>query len=275
MEYTQLSLFDVVAEPTPTPTPTATTPKKQVISPAKVPDEEYEKRNIPNIPTVKDILKTIEKGIYKVGTHELLADTFECGAIAISNKFDFRNFAKREEKYLQIMKKHTPDVQKLISEIFTQIYALLSTQMYNGFDDYLGQLYMQSNTSSSKAGQFFTPYCVSKMMSKCVIDAEQVQEHIENDKILTMNEPTCGSGGTILAATDILYNEYHFNISRNLFVECNDIDSRCVHMTYLQLALAGIPAVIYHRNTLTMETWDKWETPAYIMQFTRFHKLGG
>jgi len=43
-------------------------------------------------------------------------------------------------------------------------------------------------------------------------------------------------------------------------------------MTYLQLALAGIPAVVYHRNGLTLETWDKWETPAYIMQYPRFVK---
>lgn len=44
-------------------------------------------------------------------------------------------------------------------------------------------------------------------------------------------------------------------------------------MTYLQLSLVGIPAIIYHRNGLTLETWDKFETPAYIMQYHRFAKF--
>lgn len=256
MEGKQLNLFEL---------------PKQIINPAKVPDEEFSKKNFENkMPTVEDILKTMEKGTYKVGNHELLADTFECGALAISNKFDFHNFSSREEKYLQIMKKHTPDVQNLISEIFAQIYALLTTQIYTGFGDHLGELYMRSETSNSKSGQFFTPYHVSKLCAESAVNADEIQEYIENDKILTLHEPTCGSGGMIIALADILYNKYHFNISRNLFVECGDIDSRCVHMAYLQLSLAGIPAVIYHRDGLTLETWDKWETPAYIMQYSRF-----
>lgn len=74
----------------------------------------------------------------------------------------------------------------------------------------------------------------------------------------------------VLAAVDVLYNKYRFNYSRNLLVECSDIDERCVYMTYLQLACAGVPAIIYQRDTLSMKTWQRWETPAYIMQWTRF-----
>lgn len=54
----------------------------------------------------------------------------------------------------------------------------------------------------------------------------------------------------------------------------SDIDQRCVHMTYLQLSLIGVPAIVYQRDTLTMKTWQKWETPAYIMQYLRFKKYG-
>ena len=43
-------------------------------------------------------------------------------------------------------------------------------------------------------------------------------------------------------------------------------------MAYLQLSLAGIPATIYHRDGLSLKTWDKWETPPYLMQYTRFRK---
>lgn len=248
-------------------------PPKTYINGARVPDDEYiYNPQTGNIPNVNSILKKIERGLYKTNAHDLLSDIFECGAIAISNRFDLRRYKAREERYLQIIKKYDTAMQKLIAEIFADIFCLLSQQInpFIGFNDYLGELYMRSETSNSKTGQFFTPYCLSKMCAETAIDKSIVEEYMEQDKILTMCEPTCGAGGMILAAADVLYNKYHFNFSRNLVVECSDIDSRCVHMCYLQLGLAGIPAVIFKRNSLTLETWERWETPAYIMQYTRF-----
>lgn len=268
-ECEQLSLFDIELPPN----------KPEVVREAvkinfaKVPDEEYKlpyKRD--GVPTVEELLKLLERGLYKVNSHEFLSDIFECGAIAISNRFDTAQAADREARYLQIIKKYEPGMQQLITEIFAKIYLILTQQInpWIGFNDYLGELYMKSETSNSKAGQFFTPYCVSKMCAEVTINPDIIADCIEKDRILTLNEPACGAGGMVLAAADVLYNKYHFNYSRNLLVECSDIDSRCVHMSYLQLGLAGIPAVIYRRNTLTMETWERWETPAYIMQWMRF-----
>lgn len=259
----QISIFDIELPPN--------IPERLKL--AKVPDEEFI-YNTPkdNIPTVNEILKLLDKGLYKVNAHEFLSDVFECGAIAISNRFDVLQYQKREERYLQIIKKYDRDIQLLMTEIFAKIFSLLTQQINPciGFNDYLGDLYMRSNTSNSKTGQFFTPYCVSKMCAEIAINENTVKEAIEQDKILTMSEPACGAGGMIIAAADVLYYKYHFNIARNLVVECSDIDSRCVHMSYLQLGLAGIPAVIFKRDTISMQTWERWETPAYIMQYTRF-----
>lgn len=265
----QLSIFDIELPPN---TPTEC-PVEQHISRAKVPDEEYLYTTPKDqIPTVNEILKLLDKGLYKVNAHQFLSDIFECGAIAISNRFDFTQYDQREARYLQIIKGYEPDMQKLITEIFAKIYLLLTQQINPavGFNDYLGQLYMQSNTSNSKSGQFFTPYCVSKLCAETAINEAVIKEATEQDRILTLSEPACGAGGMVIAAADILYNKYHFNYSRNLVVECSDIDSRCIHMTYLQLGLAGIPAVIFKRDTLSMQTWERWETPAYIMQYSRF-----
>ena len=283
----QLSLFDIELPPndvtevktmienTPNNTPYNIPIKTTPLNFAEVPEEEFNYKSAKDVPTVNEILKMLNKGLYKVNTHEFLSDIFECGAIAISNRFDKSQAPQREERYLRIMKKYDSDVQKLICDIFVEIYALLIQQINPsvGFNDYLGQLYMLSETSNKHTGQFFTPYCVSKMCAECTINESMVKEYMQQDKILTLNEPTCGAGGMIIAAVDVLYNKYHFNYSRNLLVECSDIDSRCVHMTYLQLALAGIPAIIYHRDTLLMKTWERWETPAYIMQWLRFRNV--
>ena len=277
IEAEQLSLFDIELPPC----APESAPQETRNNGAIVPDEDYlfaNNKPVGEVPTVAEILKLLDKGLYKVNAHEFLSDVFECSAIAISNRFDLSQFDEREKRYLQIIKKYEPAMQKLITEIFAKIFLLLTQQINPaiGFNDWLGELYMRSETSNSKAGQFFTPYCVSKVCAEVAINEEAIKEAIENDKILTLSEPACGAGGMIIAAADILYYKYHFNISRNLVVECSDIDSRCVHMTYLQLGLAGIPAVVYRRNTLTMETWERWETPAYIMQYTRFkHFLKG
>lgn len=276
----QLSIFDIELPPNTSESISENVPQVcQSINMAKVPDEEF-LYNTPkdNIPTVNEILKMLEKGLYKVGSHEFLSDIFECGAIAISNRFDVLQYQQREERYLRIIKKYEPAMQQLIVDIFAKIFLLLTQQINPaiGFNDYLGELYMRSETSNSKAGQFFTPYCVSKACAEIAINENTVKEAIEQDRILTLSEPACGAGGMVIAAVDVLYYKYHFNYSRNLVVECSDIDSRCVHMTYLQLGLAGIPAVIFKRDTISMQTWERWETPAYIMQYTRFnHFLKG
>ena len=230
--------------------------------------------NVKNVPTVGSMLKKLDKAVYKIGAHEFLSDLFECGAIAISNKFDMRRAAKREERYLQIINKYDKSTQLLITELFSDIYVLLTSQLDGTvmFNDYLGELYMKSETSNKHSGQFFTPYNVSRLCAAVSVDREKAMQCMENNEVLTLSEPSCGSSGMIIAVADILYNQCDFNISHNLFVECSDIDSRCVHMSYLQLAFTGIPAVIYRRNTLSMETWERWETPALIMQWMRFKK---
>jgi type I restriction-modification system DNA methylase subunit len=272
----QISLFDIELPPyneADKAIPESDLPEYKPVNMAVVPDEEYQYTTPKdNIPTVTEILKMLEKGLYKVNAHEFLSDVFECGAIAISNRFDFTQYQEREERYMRIIKKYDSEMQRLITEIFAKIFLLLTQQINPavGFNDYLGELYMRSETSNSKAGQFFTPYCVSKACAEISVNEALIKDAIEKDRILTLSEPACGAGGMVIAAADVLYYKYHFNYSRNLVVECSDIDSRCVHMTYLQLGLAGIPAVIFRRNTITLETWERWETPAYIMQYTRF-----
>ena len=224
---------------------------------------------------ISDILKKVFDSSGKIGKHELLSATFECGAIAISNQFDYVQRDRREKQYLSVISRYDKETQGAIAEIFGDIYSLLiqMTDSNIGFGDYLGEIYMQSDTSNSKAGQFFTPYSVSKLNAEMLLDEKMVRDYMENDRILTIGEPACGSGGMILASADVLFNRYGFNTARNLLVECGDLDKRCVHMTYLQLSLAGIPAIIYQRDTLTMKTYDKWYTPAYLMQYLRFRSL--
>lgn len=222
------------------------------------------------IPTVDEIIKMIDRSAYKANRSQLIADVFECGALAISNLVDKPKFDEREQRYLDIIKSYKPTEQKLIVDIFSKLFALLSSVVYdNGtFNDYLGELFMRCNQGNKHAGQFFTPYHISHFMASAAF----IGTEIKQDKILTLCDPCCGGGGMAIAALDVLKNEYKVNYAMNCFIECADIDIRCVHMTYLQLALAGVPAIIKHQNSLTNEVWSIWKTPAFIFQYMRFRK---
>ena len=223
------------------------------------------------VPTVKDIIKKIESAIYRIGKYQLITDVLECGAISIANTVDLANRAEREEQYFKIIEKYHPDEQKIVAEVFTMIYRLLSSVVYdNGrFDDYLGELFMRCNQGNSGTGQFFTPYHVSKLMAKMIIGGDAL-ERAEKDEVITVNDPCCGGGGMLMEALDVLKNDYHINYTRNCFIDCGDIDRRCVYMTYLQLSLAGVPAIVKHQDAISRELWSVWRTPAYVFQYPRF-----
>ena len=55
------------------------------------------------------------------------------------------------------------------------------------------------------------------------------------------------------------------NYQQHLHVTAVDVDAKCVHMAYLQLALLHIPAVIVHGNSLSLEEHAHWYTPAHIL----------
>lgn len=76
----------------------------------------------------------------------------------------------------------------------------------------------------------------------------------------------------MIAALDVLKNDFDINYAMDCFVECSDVDLRCVHMTYLQLSLAGVPAIVKHQDALTRKLYSVWKTPALVFQYMRFKK---
>ena len=263
----QLSIFDIVLEQPKEP------PKVEPTIPPPLSDAERPNRSPFIKTTVAEIIKRIERASYRMSKSKLISDVFECGAIAISNKFDLLQFDEREKRYLQIINSYQPVERELIAEIFGMIFALLTSVVYDdgAFNDYLGELFMQCSQGEKNAGQFFTPYHVSNLMAKMTI----TDDKIKRDEIITIYEPCCGSAGMVLASMDVLKNDYGVNYARDCFVICEDIDIRCVHMAYLQLSLAGVPAIVKHQNSLSRDLWSVWRTPAYLMQYLRFRKYEG
>lgn len=211
--------------------------------------------------------------------YTVIRDFFELSAISIRNNFDHGNeYADLEKRYTEIAQGY----KKEYLEGFATALGMLGKKIQdavNGnapFADWAGELYMDSGTSNGKAGQFFTPYSVSQCMARINFPKDEVRAKLGDDpnRVLTIYEPTCGAGGLIVASIDAL-NEAGVNYSWNAFVDCGDIDPRCVHMTYVTLSLLGVPAVVRLGDALMMEYRQNWFTPAYLMAWPHFKKQIG
>jgi len=108
------------------------------------------------------------------------------------------------------------------------------------FNDMLGYIYMHLELGSKRSGQFFTPYHLCSLMAK-ISDFEQ--------EIIAINEPTCGAGGNIIAFAEAM-KQRGVNYQNRMIAICQDIDIKAVYMTYVQLSLYGIPAIVYQTDTL-------------------------
>lgn len=162
-----------------------------------------------------------------------------------------------ELKYKNTVNKYTKEQ----AEKFSILLAFLVSALEQEHQDFLGEVFMQLNLGNANNGQFFTPYRVSKMMSK--ITGVHVKKY-EGSEIMTLCEPCCGSGGMIIAFAEALL-EQKINYQHCLYVEATDIDEMCFKMTYIQLSLLGIPAKVIWGNSLSMRYNEVLYTPFYFL----------
>jgi len=101
------------------------------------------------------------------------------------------------------------------------------------------------------------------MMAKLTF-CESTVSALEEKGYVSVCEPTCGSGVMITSFCKSM-KEAGFNYCNQMVATAIDIDAKCAHMTYLQLSLYGVPAVVIHGNSLTLESWSRWYTPIYLL----------
>jgi hypothetical protein len=223
--------------------------------------------------STNEIAKILDR-IQGFDTYTVIRDFFEISAISIRNNVDYgKERDSYEQRYLAIIKKYRKEDLAVFVEALGVFMGLIQKAMDGDipFRDFAGEIYMDSGTSSGKAGQFFTPYHVSHLMAEVNFDKDKLKAEIaaDPDHVITIAEPTCGAGGLIVAAIDVL-KDAGINYAWNAFVDCGDIDARCVHMTYLTLSLLGVPAVVRRGDALALDYSETWYTPAYIFAWPHF-----
>ena len=208
------------------------------------------------------MLGAIQKLSYSRNTWQVFNDLIEIYATTLSNSVDLENWDEREKQYLDIISRYDKREVDLIVEMFAKLTMELEEIDKEGMlDDVLGRLFHALELHNKWKGQFFTPQNVCNMMAEMTVN--NCDEIIKDKGYITVGEPACGSGAMVLGVANTL-KKRGFNHQKNMVVTATDIDLKCVHMAYIQFSLYGIPAIVIHGNTLTMEEWSRWYTPMYV-----------
>lgn len=160
---------------------------------------------------------------------------------------------------MQTVRKYSREEAAAIAHMFVELQEGLHVSPR----DILGEIYMQLELGNSRMGQFFTPHHICQLMAE-ITESDDIVQKVEKHGFVTVNEPASGSGATIIAMM-LAMQERGLSYQRHVHVIATDLDSTAAMMSYVQLSLMHVPAVIVHGNTLTLEEYSHWYTPAHII----------
>ena len=212
----------------------------------------------PKSDPVKEIVKRLKACSHNKDTWHVFCDFVELGALTISNHVDLIQAAEREDKYLELINEYPEDERQLMCEMLAWVVIGLSTEP----QDVLGKVFHELELHNKWKGQYFTPLHLCRAIGRVTL--EGIDEVIKDKGYITVNEPSCGSGGMLIGLA-LAMADLGYNYQTQVLVDANDLDAKCTHMCYIQLSLLGIPAVVKQQDTLSQETFATWYTPGYLM----------
>jgi len=188
--------------------------------------------------------------------YTMVCEWCEAAFMALYNTARFHTCGKLyqpfEDRYSQILKKIK--YPEKVSEALVHVVNALEEKPHDFLGTVLGDLAV---LDSAGKGQVFTPYELSYVSAKMILHEADVTSYSMFKK-MRLSEPACGGGSMIIAATQVLRE---MGMSQNHYVfHATDIDFKCVCISYIQLTLLDIPAIITHGNELSRERWGVYPT---------------
>lgn len=210
------------------------------------------------IQKIKDALTQLA---YKASVWQIFSDWIEIIALKLSCCYDPSHNHKRVKILKEYYDKYSANEIKKFEEAFIELGEIVDDNLKNGcFVDILGSIYMELQLSAHEKAQIFTHESICNMVGQ--ISGRNFD--IPEKGYITLYEPAAGSGAMLFKAFEEAAKQ-GINPKTQIAVFAVDTDIRCIHMCYIQLSLYGIPAVIQHGNSISLEAWSRWYTPVYII----------
>lgn len=193
----------------------------------------------------KEFLRVFRQLTYRHRSWDVWSDFIIMFACALSNPVDKDHFDEREALYLRTIKR-----------------------------------YNKLGLNSKEHEQIFTPYHVCELMAE--ITMEDIVEKVKKDGYITLNDPCCGAGATLIAgihAARKRLEKANLNYQNHILVAAQDIDMVVALMCYIQLSLLGVAAYIKVGNSLTEPMTENdsldnyWFTMMYFSDIWSMRRL--
>ena len=222
--------------------------------------------------TEKEFLDIFRTLCYSRSSWQVWADLMSAIACSLSNVADQTqgHYERREQEYAECIKRLGS--VEMPAKLFAVIVEALER---NPEQDFLGKMYMNLDLGNHWKGQFFTPYNVCKMMSEMTIG--NVYAEIERRGYVSICDPACGAGATLIAAANTLRRQRE-DFQHHVLFAGQDVDRVVALMCYIQLSLLGCAGYICVGNTLTnplaghvlfpeeKEGQELWYMPMFMSQ---------
>lgn len=195
--------------------------------------------------TEKEFLDIFNSLCYSRSSWQVWGDLVSAIACSLSNVTDRspKHFEQREKEYAQCIKRlGSVDVPAKI------LHIIVMALEHNPEQDFLGKMYMNLNLANHWKGQFFTPYSICKMMSQITVG--EINQRIEKDGYISICDPACGAGATLIAAANTIKSS-KYNFQNHVIFVGQDLDRVVAQMCYIQLSLLGCAGYICVGNTIT------------------------
>lgn len=180
------------------------------------------------------IIQSIQDMAGKFGVYQIFDDWVKIMALSFANQVRYKD--DMEKEYLRIINRFSENERKRLTEMIVWLFEYANEKKF----DVLGHICMNLELGAKKNAQYFTPYNICQLLARTQTIGE---------KPVLLYEPTCGSGGNVIAYAEEMERR-NIDYRKKLKAVCMDIDIRAVYMTYVQLTIYGIPGMCYQCNTL-------------------------
>lgn len=193
--------------------------------------------------------------------YRVFGDFLDCATAAVHNRFLFDQ--ELENQYLSCQRRYKSDDMLRFSHLLGE----LRLGLLSGFSDFLGEVFMQLELGNSALGQTFTPFHLSQL--KCRLAIGDISALLERQPFALVADPASGGGSMAIAFAEALFDA-GYDYTERMWAHCTDVDDRCAKMSYLQLALLGVPAEVVIGDSLRMTFRKVLRTPMhYIGEWNR------
>lgn len=163
-----------------------------------------------------------------------------------------------EDKYISLANTYKKDEMLVMSEIL----SILVLEMEKVPNDYLGDFLMSIGGGDDFKGQYFTPQHICDLMSEIVFfEKENI---IKQKGYITLLEPACGTDAMIIGFYKVML-KYGYNPQTQLYIHATDLCNIVYKICYIQLTILGVSATVVNGNSLSLEEFDKKNTPFYYL----------